>query len=53
MEDWMRTEYIKRGYALVHTPHVARRQLWQTSGHEGYYAENMLTSWSWTTRNIA
>jgi threonyl-tRNA synthetase len=41
MEDWMREEYIKRGYSLVYTPHVARRQLWQTSGHEGYYAQNM------------
>jgi threonyl-tRNA synthetase len=41
MEDWMRTEYLKRGYSLVYTPHVARRQLWQTSGHDGYYAENM------------
>jgi threonyl-tRNA synthetase len=41
MEDWMRSEYIKRGYSLVYTPHVARRQLWQVSGHDGYYAENM------------
>src|SRR6516162_5969925 len=41
MEDWMRSEYIKRGYSLVYTPHVARRQLWQTSGHDGYYAQNM------------
>jgi threonyl-tRNA synthetase len=41
MENWMREEYLKRGYDLVFTPHVARRQLWQTSGHEGYYAENM------------
>src|SRR6476620_5771261 len=41
MEDWMRSEYLKRGYSLVYTPHVARRQLWQTSGHEGYYAQNM------------
>jgi threonyl-tRNA synthetase len=43
MEDWMREEYLKRGYSLVYTPHVARRQLWQTSGHEGFYAENMFT----------
>src|SRR5450432_2591277 len=43
MEDWMRAEYLKRGYSLVYTPHVARRQLWQTSGHEGYYAQNMFT----------
>src|SRR6202158_3831245 len=42
MEDWMRAEYIERGYSLVYTPHVARRQLWQTSGHEGYYAQNMV-----------
>jgi threonyl-tRNA synthetase len=41
MEDWLREEYLKRGYSLVFTPHVARRQLWQTSGHEGYYAQNM------------
>src|SRR4051812_48987273 len=41
MEGWMREEYLKPGYSLVYTPHVARRQLWQTSGHEGYYAQNM------------
>ncbi len=41
MEDWLRDEYLKRGYALVYTPHVARRHLWQVSGHEGYYVENM------------
>ncbi len=37
----IRKEMEKRGYSLVYTPHVARRQLWQTSGHEGYYAQNM------------
>ncbi len=41
MEDWMREQYVKRGYSLVYTPHVMRKQLWQTSGHEGYYAQNM------------
>jgi threonyl-tRNA synthetase len=41
MEDWMREEYLKRGYSLVYTPHVMRKQLWQTSGHEGYYSQNM------------
>ncbi|HVZ59148.1 MAG TPA: threonine--tRNA ligase, partial [Terriglobales bacterium] len=43
MEDWMRDEYLKRGYSLVYTPHVARVDLWKTSGHEGYYAQNMFT----------
>ncbi len=41
MEDWMRDEYLKRGYSLVYTPHAMRRSLWQTSGHEGHYAQNM------------
>ena len=41
MEDWMREEYVRRGYSLVYTPHVARRQLFFTSGHEGYYSQNM------------
>ena len=43
MEDWLREEYLQRGYSLVFTPHVARVDLWKVSGHEGYYAENMFT----------
>jgi threonyl-tRNA synthetase len=43
MEDWMREECIRRGYDLVYTPHVAKVNLWQTSGHEGFYAQNMFT----------
>ncbi len=43
MEDWMRDECLRRGYSLVYTPHVARVNLWQTSGHEGFYAANMYT----------
>jgi threonyl-tRNA synthetase len=43
MEDWMREECLRRGYQLVFTPHVARVNLWQTSGHEGFYAGNMFT----------
>jgi threonyl-tRNA synthetase len=41
LEDWMRDEYLKRGYSLVYTPHVARFDLWKTSGHAGFYAANM------------
>jgi len=41
LEDWMRDEYIKRGYSLVYTPHIARADLWKTSGHYNFYAENM------------
>ena len=43
MEDWMREECIRRGYDLVYTPHVARVDLWKTSGHEGFYSQNMFT----------
>jgi threonyl-tRNA synthetase len=43
MEDWMRNESIRRGYQLVYTPHVMRRELWKVSGHEGFYASNMYT----------
>ncbi len=43
MEDWMREECIRRGYDLVYTPHVMRVNLWQTSGHEGFYSQNFFT----------
>ncbi|HEX8736592.1 MAG TPA: threonine--tRNA ligase [Pyrinomonadaceae bacterium] len=41
MENYLRDELMKRGYGLVFTPHIAKRQLWQTSGHEENYAENL------------
>src|SRR5271156_4886968 len=41
MEDWMREECIRRGYELVYTPHIMRREMWKISGHEENYAENM------------
>jgi threonyl-tRNA synthetase len=41
MEDWMREECIRRGYNIVFTPHIMRRELWKISGHEGFYSQNM------------
>jgi threonyl-tRNA synthetase len=41
LEDWMRDQYVERGYSLVYTPHVARADLWKISGHYDFYAENM------------
>ncbi len=41
MEDWMREECIKRGYDMVFTPHIMRREMWKISGHEENYGENM------------
>ncbi len=43
LEDWMRDAYLKRGYSLVYTPHVMRRELWKVSGHANFYSENMFT----------
>jgi threonyl-tRNA synthetase len=41
LEDWVRDLHLERGYDLVVTPHVARRGLWDTSGHTAKYLENM------------
>ncbi len=41
MEDWMRDECLRRGYNIVFTPHIMRRELWKISGHEGFYGQNM------------
>jgi threonyl-tRNA synthetase len=41
MEDWMRDDCIRRGYHMVFTPHIMRRELWKISGHEGFYSDNM------------
>src|SRR5712672_2621759 len=41
VEDWLRDELLKRGYDLVYTPHIMRLDLWKTSGHTGFYKDNM------------
>jgi threonyl-tRNA synthetase len=41
MEDYLYEELIKRNYSFVYTPHIARRELWQISGHEQNYGDSM------------
>jgi threonyl-tRNA synthetase len=41
IEDFWREEHLRRGYQLVYTPHIARRDLWEVSGHWDWYRENM------------
>ncbi|MFC1752636.1 threonine--tRNA ligase, partial [Thermoproteota archaeon] len=41
IEDYWRKEHIKAGYSLLYTPHVGLAKLWETSGHLGFYQENM------------
>lgn len=43
MEDYLRSELLQRGYGLVFTPHIAKRELWFTSGHENNYADSMFS----------
>lgn len=43
IEDFWKDEHIKRGYQLVATPHIAKGDLWHTSGHFEFYHENMYT----------
>ena len=44
MEDYWYQEHLKNGYELVRTPHIGSRALWETSGHWGFFNENMYPS---------
>jgi len=44
IEDYWRDEHMKNGYDFVYSPHVGRGTLWETSGHLGFYKENMYSS---------
>ena len=41
IEDFWRNEHLKRGYDILYTPHVAKIDLWNKSGHTSFYKENM------------
>jgi threonyl-tRNA synthetase len=41
MEEYSRQVHEQSGYEFVYSPHVARSNLWETSGHLDWYAENM------------
>ena len=41
LEDWWREEHYKNGYEILFTPHIGKSWLWETSGHLGFYKENM------------
>ncbi len=43
MEDYLREQLLARGYGLVFTPHIAKRDLWYVSGHEENYADSMFS----------
>jgi threonyl-tRNA synthetase len=41
MEDYLYEELNRRGYTFVYTPHIAKRELWQVSGHDQNYGDSM------------
>jgi len=41
IETFLKKEHRKRGYQQVCIPHIAKIDLWKTSGHADYYKENM------------
>jgi len=40
-EEYCKKRHLEGGYDFVYTPHIGRATLWETSGHLGFYAENM------------
>ncbi|HOO21227.1 MAG TPA: threonine--tRNA ligase [Kiritimatiellia bacterium] len=41
IEEFWRREHFRAGYEMLYTPHIGRAGLWETSGHLGFYSENM------------
>lgn len=44
IEDFWRKEHFRAGYEMIFTPHVGKAQLWETSGHLGFYKDGMFPS---------
>ena len=42
IENYALEEYLRNGYQLVSTPHLAKLNLWKVSGHTDFYKENMM-----------
>jgi threonyl-tRNA synthetase len=43
IEDFWKAEHIKRGYDIVYTPHIAKLDLWKTSGHWDFYRDYLFS----------
>jgi threonyl-tRNA synthetase len=43
IENFWRAEHIKRGYDVVYTPHIAKLDLWKTSGHWEFYRDYLFS----------
>ena len=43
IEDFWKKEHVSRGYEVLYTPHMAKLDLWRTSGHVDFYSQNMFS----------
>jgi threonyl-tRNA synthetase len=43
IEDFWKAEHMKRGYDIVYTPHIAKLDLWKTSGHWEFYRDYLFS----------
>ena len=50
IEDYLWDLHKKRGYHRVWTPHLAKEELYQTSGHAGKYLEDMFSVYGGTSK---
>ena len=41
LQEWLRRDLYERGYEEVITPHIYNADVWKTSGHYGFYHDNM------------
>jgi threonyl-tRNA synthetase len=41
MEDYSRQRHVEAGYEFVNTPHISKAELFNISGHLGFYADLM------------
>ncbi|MBP6664264.1 MAG: threonine--tRNA ligase [Chitinophagales bacterium] len=40
LQDFLQTEQVKRGYKMVATPHIGKKELYVTSGHYAKYGKD-------------
>lgn len=44
IEEFWKERHLADGYEFVNSPHIARKSLWNTSGHLDFFSENMYSS---------
>ncbi|HOL33268.1 MAG TPA: threonine--tRNA ligase [Candidatus Syntrophosphaera thermopropionivorans] len=44
IESYWKEQHLLNGYKFVYTPHIGKASLWETSGHLGFYKENMYSA---------